>query len=110
MSEKTKNTKRTAPISYRPPKEREAEFRERVAASGRTVNAFVTDCIFSGGRNRPAELKTLARLLGKAAQISDQFHEIAPTESGDNPLPIEAAHRELTEIRAALLILMGRKA
>ena len=110
MSEKSKNTKRTAPISYRPPKEREAEFRERVAASGLTVNAFVTDCIFSGGRHRLAELQTLARLLGKAAQISDRLHEIALTETGDHSLLIETAHRELTEIRAALLILMGRKA
>lgn len=109
MSEKTKNTKRRAPVSYRPPKDREAEFYERVEASGLPVNAFITDCIFGRGRHRPAELQTLARLLGKAAEISDQLHEISLTEGDDNVLLIEAAHRELTEIRAALLTLMGRK-
>ncbi|PQO22447.1 hypothetical protein C2I36_12955 [Rhodobacteraceae bacterium WD3A24] len=101
--------KRAAPISYRPPKDREDEFRARVAASGLSVNAFLTESVFGRTRHRPGELKALARLLGRAAHIRDNLHEISMSAGGDDALVIEAAMDELAEIRAALLDLMGRK-
>ncbi|MGZ9272454.1 MAG: hypothetical protein ACXW6T_25300 [Candidatus Binatia bacterium] len=44
-----------------------------------------------------------------AARVSDQLHDISLAGAGDSALAIEAAYRELTEIRAALLTMMGRK-
>ena len=109
MADKRVHKRRPAPISYRPPKDREAEFRARVATSELSTNAFITEALFGRNRHRPDELKALARLLASAAQISDRLHEIEITGAGDSTLLIEATHRELAEIRAALLIMMGRQ-
>ena len=102
-------TKRPPPISYRPPKEREEEFHARVAASGMSVNAFITESVFGRGRRSRGELQTLAQLLNEAARISDRLHDIGLTGPGNAALQIEAMRRELTEIRAALVALLGRK-
>ena len=104
-----KTKKRTAPISYRPPKELRQEFHARVESSGLSINAFLTEAVFGRNRHRPAELEKLAVILAKAAQISDQLHEISLAGSDDNGPVIEAAFGELTEIRAALLKAMGRQ-
>lgn len=109
MPAKDEKKKRPAPISYRPPKGREAEFYERVAASGLPVNAFLNERVFGRGRRPQGEQQELARLLAAAARISDQLHNIALSGDAQNALPIEQAHEELHEIRAALLSLMGRK-
>lgn len=101
--------KRAAPISYRPPRDREDEFRARVAASGLSVNAFLTESVFGRTRHRPGELKALARLLARAAHIRDSLHEISMSAGGDDALAIEAVMAELAEIRAALLEMMGRR-
>lgn len=102
-------TDRPAPVSYRVPKGREAEFAALVAEHGGSVNAFITDRIFGQRRRNPAGRKQIARLLASAAQISDRLHDVALTGAGDSALAIEAARAELTEIRAALLALMERK-
>jgi len=101
--------KRAPPISYRPPKGREAEFNALVAASGQSASAFLNNCVFGKHRRNPAERKQLALLLASAARISDQLDEISLAGAGDSALAIEAAHRELSEIRAALLQQIGRK-
>ena len=101
---------REAPISYRPPKDRTEEFRALVAESGLSVNAFITDRVFGHTRRRLADPQMLARLLGNAARIRDQLHEISlQVAHGANALAIEAALEELTVIRSALIKLMGRK-
>lgn len=100
---------RPAPISYRIPKGREAKFAALVAEHGGSTNAFLTDRIFGQRRQSPEGRKQVAQLLASAARISDQLHEISLAGASDSALSIEAAHRELTEIRAALLVLMGRK-
>ncbi len=100
---------RPAPISYRIPKGREAKFAALVAEHGGSTNAFLTDRIFGQRRRSPEGRKQLAQLLASAARISDQLHDVALTGAGDSALAIEAARAELTEIRAALLILMDRK-
>ncbi|MCC7428676.1 MAG: hypothetical protein IT557_17425 [Alphaproteobacteria bacterium] len=101
--------KRAAPLSYRPPKRREAEFAARVQASGLSVNAFINECVFGRNRRRPGEQQALARLLGRAARIGDALEEISLTGDAGHAVVIEAALAELSEIRAALLALMGRK-
>ena len=107
MTDQTK--KRAAPISYRPPKDREDEFDARVAASGLSINGFLNDCVFGKNRRRPGEVKALALLLGRAAHIRDHLHEISLGASDEEACIIKAAMDELTEIRAALLILMRRR-
>ena len=109
MPEKTGKNRRPAPISYRPPKGREAEFRARVAASGKSANGFLNDCVFSKRQRGSADRQDLARLLHIAGQISDQLDDITLTGGDNNVLTIESCHVELREIRNALLALMGRK-
>lgn len=109
MSDKRAQNRRPAPISYRPPKGLVAEFYARVAASGLSVNAFITACIFGRSRRRRDERQALAQLLGQAAQISDRLHDLALTGGSENALLIEAAREDLAEIRAALLAMMGRR-
>ncbi len=104
-----KTEKRASPISYRPPKELREEFHARVKSSGLPINAFLTEAVFGRNRHRPAELEKLAVILAKAAQISDQLHEISLAGSGDSALPIESACEDLTEIRAAILKLAARQ-
>jgi hypothetical protein len=108
MPENETKSARAAPISYRPPKDREAELLARVAASGLPVNAFITQAIFGRNRHRPDELQALAGLLARTAQISDRLSEIELAGAGGSAPPIEAAQRDLADIRAALIALMGR--
>ncbi|QYZ67853.1 MAG: hypothetical protein HPY30_00865 [Gammaproteobacteria bacterium (ex Lamellibrachia satsuma)] len=114
MPEKQKD-KRSAPISYRPPAALREEFKLRVEKSGLSTSAFITKAVFDARpprqSRRPAlEQKLLARLLGEAAKIRSELHEIALSGgSNGSTLLIDRAVDELTEIRAALLKAMGRK-
>ena len=100
------NGKRSPPVSYRPPKGREAEFARAVAASGLSTNAFITQAVFRS-RNK-IERALLAKLLGQAQQISDELHEAQLTGGGENTLALEEAGRALAEIRAGIMSLMER--
>jgi hypothetical protein len=101
--------KRPAPISYRPPKGREAEFVALVSESGLSTNAFLNARVF--GRRRPdaGQREQLGLLLVQAAEISDRLQAIALAGAAHSPLEIESAGAELRQIRAALLIMLGRK-
>lgn len=106
--------KRDAPISYRPPAHLRAEFHERVAKSGLSTNAFITAAVFGqtaprARRSPPVERQELALLLARAGQIGDAMHEIARIGPAGGATPvIEAACRDLGEIRAAVLKLLER--
>ena len=104
-----KTEKRASPISYRPPKELREEFHARVQSSGLPTNAFLTEAVFGRNRHRPAELEKLALILAKAAEISDQLHEISLAGSDNSTLLVEAACDDLTELRAAILELAARQ-
>jgi len=108
MPDKRVHKRRPAPISYRPPKGLAAEFHARVGASGLSANAFITEAVFGRNRHRPDELQALAGLLARTAEISDRLHDIELAGAGDSTLPIEGAQRDLADIRAALIALMGR--
>ena len=108
MTEKTRD-RRAAPISYRPPEGLREEFHARVQRSGLSTSAFITKAVFDRApprqsRRPPVEAELLARLLAEAAAISDRLNEAGRAD----PAIIEQACRDLTEIRAALLKLMGR--
>jgi hypothetical protein len=108
MSDERAQTRRPAPISYRPPKGLAAEFHARVAASGLSANAFITEAIFGRNRHRPDELQALAGVLARTAQIGDRLCEIELAGGGGSARPIEAAQQDLAGISAALIALMGR--
>jgi hypothetical protein len=110
------DSKREAPISYRPPKELRVEFEQRVLASGLSTSAFITKSVF--GRDPPrrsrrpsVEHAAVAQILAGLAQVSDQLHTIAVHlgEGGADRNLIEEAVRPLTEIRAACFKALGRK-
>lgn len=108
--EKTTNesTKRPAPISWRPPAARHAEFLARVERSGLSVNAYITRAVF---RPSYVDAGTLVRLLSEAAAIRDALHD-AGLIGGDTPAnaqPLETALDDLTELRAAILEILGRR-
>lgn len=108
MEKKTAH-KRRAPISYRPPREREDEFYARVSESGLSVNAFLTDAVFGRSRYRPAEMRKLAQLLSACAVIRDALDALPEADHEVRAEVLAAIHAELSEVRAALLKLMGRK-
>lgn len=110
-----KPDKRDPPISYRPPAALRQEFLARVERSGLSVSGFITAAVFDqrpprASRRPPVERKLLAQLLGEAARIRDQLHEVSLTDAGEHSaLLIAQAVGELTAIRSALLKAMGRK-
>lgn len=108
MPDKHTDTRRPAPISYRPPKGRTEELRALVAASGLSTNAFITACVFSRVRSR-ASAEALSEVLDRTAQIADLLHELSIAGAADAKA-IEAAQDELSALRAVLLTIMGRKA
>ena len=102
--------KRKPPYSYRPPEDRRAAFERRVAESGLSVNAFITEAIFGRNRHRPAEMRLLSRLLGECAAIADLVRRIETSEGENRHEPLlESVKSLLIEIRSALFLLMGRK-
>ena len=110
-----RKTKRTAPISYRPPEILRGEFHARVQNSGLPINAYITAAVFGEDAPKsrkitPLDQQTVAALLAQAAQIADQLRRM--TGSVHDPYHaslIEACRDELSEIRAALLALQGRE-
>jgi hypothetical protein len=110
------DSKREAPISYRPPKELRAEFDERVRASGLSTSAFITKSVF--GRDPPRrsrrpsiEHEAVAQILSRLAQLRDELHVINMHlgEGSIDGALIEEAIRPLTEIRALCFKALGRK-
>ena len=107
--EKKTTDKRRAPISYRPPKDRAEEFYARVEESGLSVNAFLTEAIFGRSRHRPAELKMLALLLARCAQIRDSLAPLSDDPDMDKSKSMRKVSADLSALRNLLLIMMGRK-
>lgn len=107
MPDKHTQTRRQAPISYRPPKGRTAELRELVAASGLSTNAYISACVFGRLRQR-SNAELLSEILDRTAQIADLLHELSIAGTADAKA-LEAAQDELSTLRAALLTVMGRK-
>jgi hypothetical protein len=107
MPDKRTDTRRPAPISYRPPKGRAEELLALVAASGLSTNAFITGCLFGHLRQRSTP-ELLCEILDRMAQIADLLHELSIADAA-NAEALQAAQNELSALRAALLLAMGRK-
>jgi hypothetical protein len=111
------DSKREAPISYRPPKELRAEFAQRVLASGLSTSAFLTKCVF--GRDPPRRSRrpsiehgAVAQILAALAQVRDRLDALNAHlgEGGELDLTvIEETVQPLTEIRALCFKALGRK-
>lgn len=114
MTKRTDKT-RDAPLSIRIPPDRQAEFRDNVAASGLPTNAYVVRAIFNAPipratRHPAAEKEMLAHLLGRSAAIRDALDN-ATRIAGHDPRmaeAAEAAYAELKVIAAALMKMMER--
>lgn len=104
------NEKRRSPIPWRPPAERWDEFDARVAESGLSRNAFLTECVFGRSRHRPAEVNLLARILGMGQAIADGLRSFNAAAARDAEIEatLDDTKRILIDIRTALFRLMGR--
>ena len=100
--------KRRSPISYRPPKDKWADLDARIAQSGLSANAYLTECIFGRSRHRPAEQKMLAQILLHCGFVADALRQVKQNEQL-HPLVLEELQTELVRIRSALFVLLGRK-
>lgn len=109
MTEQTK-PKRKSSLSYRVPKALEAELERRLALSGLTVNAFLTEAWYGRSRIRPDENLKLAQLLAEEQRQSDLLRslDIDALELPQIHALLETIAEEKMLIRTALLRLMGR--
>ncbi len=99
--------KRPKPYSWRPPADKRVAVEDMVAKSGLSMNAFITEAILGKTRHRPGELKMLAQILAKCAEIAGLLRGITEDRGADETLA--ALRADLAEIRSALFLLMGRK-
>jgi hypothetical protein len=109
----TEKKRRDAPISYRPPERLREDFHARVARSGLSVNAFITSAVFADDaprqtRRAPVEQQEVARLLAELAALHDRLAAVGADGAIDAGL-LDAAVRDLREIRAACLSALGRR-
>lgn len=104
------NEKRRSPIPWRPPADRWDEFDARVAESGLSRNAFLTEAVFGRNRHRAAEINLLARILGVGQAIADGLKPFnaAAARDADIGAKLDDIRRILIDIRSALFRLMGR--
>jgi hypothetical protein len=105
------DSKRSAPISYRPPAAMRGELYARQLKSGLSMNAFITQSIFDAPvprqSRRPAmEAGELARLLAHAASIRERLDESG--EHGAGAQLLAAAQEDIATLRTAILKAMGR--
>lgn len=105
----TEKPKRDKPISYRPPKDKRARFEAMVAASGLSVNAFITECVFGRGRHRPGEAQLLAETLREEQTQTDLLRPIAQTDNPEILAALQANTEVKLQIRTALMSLLGRR-
>lgn len=108
----TDESKREAPISYRPPAHLREQFRARVEKSGLSVNAYITRAVFDAApprqSRRPAlAQQDLARLLAETAALRARLDAV-PVDGEREALLHEEAVRSLHDIRLLLMQAMGR--
>lgn len=87
-----------------------------MARSGLSLNAFITQSVFADdaprqARRAPVEQQEIARLLAETARLHDRLHECSETVGVDglDAALLDAALRDLRDIRAACLAALGRK-
>lgn len=103
--------KRKSSRSYRPPKHLEAELDRRVALSGLSFNAFLTQAWHGRNRVRPDENLKLAQILTLGQAIVERLKPFNAAAARDPEIKalLEEIRVILIEIRTSLFLLMGRK-
>jgi len=103
--------KRKSSRSYRPPRHLEAELDRRVASSGLSFNAFLTEAWRGRNRIRPDENLKLAQILGLGQTVVERLKPFNAAAARDPEIKalLEEIRLILIEIRTALFSLMGRK-
>jgi hypothetical protein len=116
MSGKKKDKKREAPISYRPPKGLRAEFHDRVARSGLSTSAFITQAVFAieiprQSRRPAAAEQDIARLLVQLSRLTDFLNsqEVRSVNDAVMRETLKNLHGHVAEMRAALFKALGRQ-
>jgi len=102
-------TSKNTPISYKPPKDRRAEFERMVSESGLSRNAFITEAVFGRSRHRPGELKFLARILAMCGKIAELLASVSCSSDEQVRLLLEQTRSELITIRTLLMQALGRR-
>jgi len=103
--------KRQSPISYRPPAALRQEFLRRAAASGLSLNAFITKAVLGvdpprQSRRPSVNHELVARVLVELAALRDRLNAL---EGGGEAALLEQAVTQLNEIRAACFQALERK-
>lgn len=113
---RTDKPTRSAPISYRPPKELEAKFYESVERSGLSVSAFITRSWYGEVlprqiRRPPIEKKLLSKMLKVLADIRDELRYYRTLESDDKEFKqlLMEIKGHLIELRNAFFQASGRR-
>lgn len=113
MTEHEKNERRFL-ISYRPPVDHADEIRARIARSGLTTNAFITAALLGpnapqGARRHSVDTAEVTRLLASTAILADRLRALSTQADAADAEALRAALGELSEIRNAAFLALGRK-
>ncbi len=113
MTEDEKKQRRVV-FSYRLPADQVDEIKRRIAASGMTKNAFMTAAIL--GKDAPhatprraVDVAEVSRLLAMTAMLADRLRELSARPDCPAADDVRAALSELSEIRTAAFLALGRK-
>lgn len=95
-----------------------AEIEAQAARAGLTPASFARSVLLSAPAPRAVrrptiEAETVGRLLGELGKVGGNLNQIARSLNagqGLSPVALEAALRDLSEVRAACLAALGRKA
>lgn len=106
-------TRRKPPFSYRPPVAMREALLARAAASGLSLNAFITAALFGpdappARRRVPVAKQDIAVLLAQAARIRDLLGNVPTLPRDEQGEVIKACRDALVEIRTSLMQLLGR--
>jgi hypothetical protein len=94
-----------------------AEIAEQADRAGLTVPSFAREILLSApaprARRRPSvEAETLGRFLGELGKVGSNLNQIAHQLNagrGASPAALDAALRDVSDLRAAIMQAMGRK-
>ena len=107
--------KRRTTLSARFNEAEAALVREQACRAGLPVSALIRQAVLDQkpprkSRTPPLDRKTAAQLLGQIGQLATALREASDTAGpARNAAVIEATHRDLADMRAALFEALGRK-
>lgn len=110
----SENRERDIQLKARFNEQEAALIREQAARAGVSVAAVIRHAVLDqkplrASRGPTVDQETAARLLAALGSYTSAFREAAGSAADIDPALIEAAHRDLAEMRAALFAAMGRQ-